>query len=418
MRPGIQRDSRPSTAIAKAAEVRDANTRGRMSEARQRDRRWGLTAAKTLATIIAGPADSRRALEEQLGVSKASVCRVVDQLLERGLVVEGATLPGLGRGRFTTSLHARPDLGYVIGTDLEGLAIRVCVLDCARNILASRRCAIEANWSIQRILRSWRSLITETLEAARIDHNHVIALGVALPGMAATGDTELRTYLPPGRLVRFDVREELSQFDLPIVVSDNTLCVSDFERRLGEARETPSFLSILVRYGMGMTVSSRGRFIVGEELACGEFGHMRIQIDGPLCVCGLRGCLDAFCSGRTWSEANERLGEAWQVSIAERAQILGIGIGNLLKLVHSPLVILNGVYNDYQEIVREPLCTAIAAELAPLGLSAPHLAFGAPMEEKACIGAALRAVDQQMVDYLERLGTSAHSTRHTAAGGF
>jgi predicted NBD/HSP70 family sugar kinase len=166
-----------------------------------------------------------------------------------------------------------------------------------------------------------------------------------------------------------------------------------------------------------MTVSSQGRFIVGEELACGELGHMRVQLDGPLCICGLRGCLDAFCSGRTWPDVNERLGEAWQASIAERVQILGIGIGNLLKLVHSPLVILNGIYNDYQEIVRKPLAAAIAAELSPLGLSTPRLAFGARLEEKACIGAALRAIDQQMAGYLERIGTSKHEVRHTGTWG-
>jgi hypothetical protein len=278
-----------------------------MTEARQRDRRWGLTAAKELATVIAGRADSRRSLEEQLGVSKASVCRVVDPLPERGLLMEG------------------------------------------------RRCAIAADWSIQRILRSWRSLIAEALESAQIDRNHVIAIGVAL-------------------------------------------------------------LSVLVRYGIGMNVSSRGRFIVGEELACGEPEHMRVRLDGPLCICGLRGCLDAFCWERTWPDVNERLGEAWQISIAERAQILEIGIGNLLKLIHSPLVILNGVYNDYQEIVREPLCAAVGTELSPLGLSTPRLAFGARLEEKACIGAALRAIDQQMADYLERFATCANEVLHTGMG--
>ena len=389
-----------------------------MTETNPPDRRWGLSPARTLAAVIAGPVDSRRALEARLGVSKASACRLVDQLLERGLLVEGAPLPGPGRGRNPTSIHARADLGYVVGADLEGLAVRVCILDCARNVLTSLRRPIDPSWSIERILQDWRSLIGEALESTRIPRERIIGIGVALPGMASVTANSVRTYLPPGRLVHFDVREELAEFDLDLVASDNTLCVSDYERRLGEAREDPSFLSILIRYGIAAAISSQGRFVVGEELVCGEFGHMRIQpIDGPLCVCGLRGCLDAFCSGRTWPPAERQVGPSWRESLCERARILGIGIGNLLKLVHSPLVILNGIYNDDQASIRAPLQDAIEAELTPLGLAVPRLAFGAHLEEKACIGAALRAIDQRMESYLERLEFSNHFERQTSTGG-
>lgn len=373
-----------------------------MPDQRRRIRHGQLTEARVLGSVIAGASDSRKAIESNLAVSKASVCRMVDRLLERGLLREGNPVPSEGRGRNAALLQAAPDFGYVVGADLEGLALRVRVLDCGRNILASRNRAIDPEWSVQRILGTWRSLISEAIASANIAPDRLIALGVALPGMASAGEDVVRTYLPPGRLVEFDVHEELAGFGLPIVASDNTLCVSEFERRLGSACDADSFLSVLVRYGIGAAIFSRGRFIVGEELAASDLGHMRVDLNGPLCVCGRRGCLDAYCSGRTWPGESARSGSAWEDSLVERAHLLGLGIGNLLKLVGSPRVVVNGIYNEYESIIREPLEAAIASDLSPLGIEPPEIDFGLSLDEKTCVGAAVRAIDREIEGYFER----------------
>jgi len=77
--------------------------------------------------------------------------------------------------------------------------------------------------------------------------------------------------------------------------------------------------------------------------------------------------------------------------LAERAEWLGIGLANLLKVYHPPLVILNGIYNAYAGMVGPALQAALAAELEPLGIEVPELAFGSPVVLKADVGAALRA---------------------------
>lgn len=373
-----------------------------MNDRFRKPRHGELTEARVLGAVIGGAADSRKAIESGLAISKASACRMVDRLLEKGILLEGATVPTLGRGRNAAVLHAAPDFGYVVGADLEGLALRVRVLDSGRNVLASRNRAIHPDWSVQRILGTWRSLITEAITSADIDSDRLIALGVALPGMASAGEGVVRTYLPPGRLVEFDVREELAGFGLPIVASDNTLCVAEFERRLGSARGDDSFLSVLVRYGIGATIFSRGRFVIGEEIAASDLGHMRIDLNGPLCVCGRSGCLDAFCSGRTWPGTAALGTKAWENSLIDRARLLGLGVANLLKLAGSPKVVLNGIYNEYESLIREPLEEAIRADLSPIGLTPPALDFGLPLDEKACVGAALRAVDREIVGFFER----------------
>ena len=138
---------------------------------------------------------------------------------------------------FATSLLARAALGYVIGADLEGTAARACLFDCQRNVIASRRRAIDPAWAPQRIGAQWRALIDEVITAAHVPCEKLVAIGLALPGVTALGSQEVRTTLSQGNLTRLGVREMLGDFDLPIVANDNTLCVSDYERRFGVCAE-------------------------------------------------------------------------------------------------------------------------------------------------------------------------------------
>jgi len=363
--------------------------------------RSGLTPERTLTAIVTSGAQSRSALCDGLGVSKASISRMVDQLIRRGWVDEGAPFRLSERGRSATSLLARADLGYVVGADLEGSAVRVCLFDCRREVIASRRREVDPKWPADRIVAQWRSLILETIESAGVPREKLIALGLALPGLTAIDAGEVRTKLAPGALTRFDVAESLRDLGVPIVTSDNTLCVSDYERRFGVATDVGSFVSVLVRYGIGAAICSRGRFVAGEETLCSELGHMRIDTAGEPCICGLSGCLDTFAAGRTWPEAAARTGERWDRELEQRSSRLGVGLANLLKIVPSPLVVLNGIYNRYEERVRPVLLRTLAAELEPIGLAAPELKFGDELELKASIGAGLRAIDACMGDYLD-----------------
>lgn len=365
-----------------------------------RNGRNGLSVERALGEIIAGGAASRSDLATRLGASKASISRLVEQLIRRGWVSEGAPMRVAERGRNATTLLAQPDLGYAIGADLEGLAIRVCLFDCQRNVIKSRRRLVDPDWSTGRIVAQWRSLIADVIESAGVPREKLIGLGLALPGIARLGAEEVRAHLSSGPLARFDVREGLGDLGVPIVASDNTLCVSDYERRFGIAVGAASFASVLVRFGVGAAVYCGDRFVIGEDLPCSELGHIRLKQGGESCICGARGCLDTLVSGRTWPDASLRTGARWEMELAERAHDLGVGIGHLLKIVHVPLVILNGIYNAYEDRVRKQLVGGLAAELNPVGLPVPELRLGDELEYKACMGAGLRAIDRRLGEYL------------------
>jgi len=358
------------------------------------------TASRVLTEMIASGAASRKELETRLRLSKASISRTVDRLLAAGYLREGEKVENDSRGRRATSLHVRPDLAFMVGTDLEGRAIRACVLDCTRRIVASRSCVIGPSWPVRHILGRWGDLLEEVVASSGVGRQNLAGLGAGLPGVVLRDGFRTRAYLPPGQWVDLDPGPALNRLRLPVTVANNVVCVSDYERRLGVARGKASFLSILARYGIGAAIYCHGEFLHGEESFTCELSHMRIDVDGPRCICGGRGCLDVYASGRTMPPASRRRGPSWRRELNRRIRALGVAIANLLKLFHPPLVILNGIYNDYEDHVRSVLLAVLADELGGVGLSTPDVAFGEKVDFKSSIGAALRCADAFLREHL------------------
>jgi len=358
-----------------------------------------LTAARVIAAMVTLGAASRKELEAALALGKASISRTVDRLIRKQYVTEGPKVAS-SRGRKAASLRLKPGLAYLVGTDLEGLAVRGCVMDCSRRIVAAARREIGPRWSVGRILKSWSELLEELIAKSGVPKHKIAGVGVGLPGVVASDGLHSRAYLPPGRWVELDAGRVLAGLGLPATGANNVLCVADYERRLGAARGRTSFLAVLVRYGLGAVMFGNGAFLVGDESFTCEFGHMRISAGGPACACGSRGCLDVVASGRTLPAPGRRKGPDWERELARRVRALATGIANLLKVFHPPLVILDGVYNDHESFVRPRLVKALETELSGVALSVPEVAFGARAQFKASLGAALRAGDAFLAEHL------------------
>ena len=259
---------------------------------------------------------------------------------------------------------------------------------------------MEPSWSIDELVAHWGELLREVVNDAEVNPSRVVGIGAGLPGVVSRDGFRTRAYLPPGRWVDLDATPAFERAGVPVRAANNVLCVSEYEHRLGAAQGESNFISILIRYGLGAALYGHGAFLVGEESFTGEFGHMRIHRDGPPCSCGRTGCLDAFVSGRTLPDLARMSGAERDAELRRRMESLATGAANLLKVFHPPLIILNGLYNEHEATVAPVLAQALERELSQLGLATPRIAFGAEVEFKASIGAALRAGDALLPDYL------------------
>lgn len=231
------------------------------------------------------------------------------------------------------------------------------------------------------------------------------AIGVSFGGPvdAGAGRVRLSHHVPGWQ--NFPLREFFqSRFDAPAAVDNDANVAALGEWRFGAgrdgARRVASLLYVTVSTGVGGGWVLGGRIYRGADGLAGEIGHVVVQPDGPPCVCGRRGCVEALAAGPNLArrarerlmaapEAGQRLRElaggdlaaltaehvaraaqagddlAWGV-LAEAARALGQGLGAAITLMNPERIALGGGVaksgEGYWQAVRE------AARASALGM--------------------------------------------------
>lgn len=361
----------------------------------------GISSGSIAKGIFLSGLSNRMDIREYFGLSKGAVTLIVNRMLEEGLLLEGKKSNVNQRGRKTTALHLRSDISYFLGVDLEGLALRACLIDCNKNVITCGRRTMLQSWTQGMITRQWLNLIDEVLNNSGIDKKKIAGVGIGLPGLVDRENCRSRAYLPPGKWLEFDAGKKLSSLDLPLATANNVFCVTEYEKAMGVARDRKDFISILVRYGIGMSVCSNGCVLSMNNMNAGEFGHMQIDLKGKECICGQKGCLDTFASGRTWKQVDISSESVLKRELKKRANHLGTGLSNVVKLFYSPAIILNGIYNNYPEFFVESLKDSICSRVGNLGIRTPEVVLGEAIEFKTSIGAAIIAAERYLASFLD-----------------
>jgi glucokinase len=132
-----------------------------------------------------------------------------------------------------------------------------------------------------------------------------VALGVGIAGITRRGVVESASNIGIRR--PFPLAGRLRE-----LTGRRTVVVNDTQAAaLGEAAVAGPGTSVLLTVGTGIggAIVADGRLVTGAG-AAGDFGHMVVALDGPVCACGGRGCLEQVVSGRTLDQVASRLAES------------------------------------------------------------------------------------------------------------
>lgn len=156
------------------------------------------------------------------------------------------------------------------------------------------------------------STVTRKLvDAAAAAGATVAAIGMGVPGLLdpEEGVVTLAPNLP-GALNGVQLVDPLEKtFGIPVAMGNDVNVGIMGEAWMGAARGLRNVAGMFVGTGIGGGIINDGRLVYGSNYAAGELGHMIMQMDGPLCGCGNRGCLEALAS-RTAIERDLRAGIA------------------------------------------------------------------------------------------------------------
>ena len=189
-----------------------------------------------------------------------------------------------------------------LGVDLGGTRIKAGLVDANGSLVEWITTETEAHKGKEQVLNNLVGVI-ETL----LSKTNVSAVGVAV---ASPLDPHEGVLFNPPNLPfgTFNIKEFLQdKFNLPIVIENDANAYVLGEWWKGAGAEAKVLLGITLGTGIGGGLVSNGQVWHGAWGLGGEFGHITILADGPLCNCGNRGCFEALASSRFLVETYKKL---------------------------------------------------------------------------------------------------------------
>ncbi|MET9519367.1 ROK family transcriptional regulator [Streptomyces sp. NPDC002994] len=275
---------------------------------------------------------SRLELAERTSLTPQAVSKITARLRAEGLVVEAGRRASTG-GKPRTVLRLVPDAGYAVGLHLDRDELTAVLVDLAGTTVAVRRSPLDFGAGAEVVLEAASREITALgpHQSRPLARQALLGVGVAAPGPLDHGRGVLHRVTGFPQWDGFALRDVLSErLGLPVIVDKDTNAAA-----LGLAlRARPvggSFAYLHLGTGLGSGLVLGGALYRGARTGAGEFGHQTLQLDGPVCGCGGRGCIEALC-----------LAAVARGDLAEAARVLGAGAANLVGLLDIDHVLLGG----------------------------------------------------------------------------
>lgn len=332
---------------------------------------------------------SRADVARSLGISAASVTTLTADLIAMGLLREvpgtvGGEPREAGRGRPPVALEIVPEGRQVVGIKLSDERHTAVLADFGgRRIAESVRPASATRRTLAEAVEEVAALV------AGLGGAPVTAVGVGLSGLVdhASGRVAWSPLLD-GADLSFKAACE-DRLGVPVHVDNDANVLTLAELWFGSGRALADFAVVTIEHGVGMGLVLGSRLFRGTRGMGLELGHVKVRLDGALCRCGQRGCLEAYLADYALArEAWTALGrdprkaqspqatlealfaaaksgdEAARAIFARAGRYLAVGLANVQQLFDPSLIILSGERMRYDLLYAEE----VLAEMRDLTL--------------------------------------------------
>lgn len=329
---------------------------------------------KLLSLLLGSGPIHRAGLARLAGVSRTTVSTIVNELVDANLVIEGT--PGAGSdidGRARQVLTVNPVAGAAAGLDFTLSDVSGHVTDLSGRPLGSSTSSLSADspWSTR--VDAGVALLEQLLHEASVEREALIGLGVGVPGQVATSTGVVGPSLPGQPWVGVNVREEFGRrLDLPVFVENNTRLEAVAEAMYGAGRGADHLFYFSLSSGIGSGIFFDGSLYRGAVGGAGELGHISIDIDGPACPCGNRGCLIQRASVPAVLEAlRPTLGESVTLEqvlaataegnracvgvLSDVGHLVGRLLANICNLLNPQRIVVGGELAQAGDVLLHPM---------------------------------------------------------------
>jgi N-acetylglucosamine repressor len=344
---------------------------------------------------------SRADLARRMNVGRGIITSFVNELIADGAIYEGAAVDA-PRGRKPKMLFVRTRDRLVIAVDVRFSRTYLMLADFAGTAIALE--TFETLVNPEELVREIASRVRR-LREVHAGFGGCEGIGLVVPGMV---DKQTGRVLNAPQLGwrDVDIRDALAAATgLTVHIENAPIACALAHLWLGQrGGDAPAdFVYVTVSDGVGAGIVVNGQVIRGHSNTAGEFGHVPVALDGPLCLCGARGCIEALTSnlatlsrylgqelsptatrellhttGLTMSDVIARARSGDQRAAAaldETARYLGVGLAIIINAVNPSHIYVGGEITEAWDRVAPTIQAAIEARaLTAVAAATPIIA--------------------------------------------
>lgn len=358
---------------------------------------------------------TKAGLASVTGLTFMAIKKILAELQELNLIRDGQMESG-GMGRKAVSYVINENYRYTIGIHINKFITGIALLNLRGQILAIERYSMDKEFENQNdFVTMLAEAVNRVIEKSGVKRDDILGIGVGAPGPL---DCESGVILTPPNMPMLDylpLKETLEgRTGFPVFLNKDTNVIAFAEYWYRNNRDCSNLAYVEVDMGIGSGIIIDGKLNVGANCIAGEFGHITIDLNGPLCNCGNRGCLEAMSSGiavlRMLGEQLENqkdhplyhkrnsltIEDVFEmtdkkdlltISILNRSALyVGVAVSNLINTFDPEMIILGGIliqkYPMYFNIVQD-----VANQRKVKGAKENYMAVSVLRENAGVIGA-------------------------------
>ncbi|WP_460437179.1 ROK family transcriptional regulator [Arthrobacter tecti] len=250
-----------------------------------------------LDTIRASGRISRVELAKKSGLTEATISTVVRRVIAEGLIIEAGFSESTG-GKRRTLLEINSSARYALGVSLDRERLVLVAADLSGKVVGSAETPGTGDTYPGTVIKLIASRAAELLKEVNIDPATVVGIGVASPGPLDTRAGVLRGHRPSSAWRDYPLEERLEeQSGFPVVLDNDATCAALGEYWTNNVLVTaPVSATVYMADGIGCGILVNGQIYHGSSSNAGEIGHVTLDIAGPKCHCGSRGCVELYAA--------------------------------------------------------------------------------------------------------------------------
>jgi glucokinase len=186
---------------------------------------------------------------------------------------------------------------YYIGVDLGGTKILTGVFDTSLECLATSKLSTKPTRGVDAVIERVARCIRDAVDEADMSLKNVVGVGIGAPGAVNFGEGTVIFAPNMEGWKNINLKKELEkQLEVPVFL-ENDCNIAALGVHAAELKSKPKhMLGIFVGTGIGGGLIINGDLYSGFGHTAGEVGHMVLEVDGPKCGCGNKGCFEALAS--------------------------------------------------------------------------------------------------------------------------